>query len=205
MNNSPILPISSSDSSQTINPFAQALERARGGQTSDAQSNQTDGLDSGLNSMDGNGSLQQRQAELLRRKQQFHRRSLEVNPVESQAVFDAKQKQVEQEILNLRASVQAQFHQAGQAVVQANTQVELTLQTKISKPGFTGAYFLQYFEKIQKFVRLRQKSANDGGAWATALHGKKRGKSSAPGIEYTGSKSVFDLVHHEVSQNGNVG
>ena len=198
------------------NPFARALAEAeKQASESNGQSGAKsepsfpgfpgmDGL-SGLNQF-GGGQLnqeqllleQQEKAKKERLRRQLHE---QINPVDTTKVFDARQKQVKEEINKLRAELKAL---AGE-VAAFHKEIEITLMTEVgSHPGMEGKYYLNFFQQLRAFIMLLRQKIRSARTWASTAGQKKKKKMVAAGIVIDGSaheqtKSVYDMMHHERS------
>ncbi len=205
---------SSSVASQ--NPFARALAEA---EKLASQNNGQSGSKSepgfpGFPSMDGLNSLnqfggsqfdqealiaeQQEKAKKERLRRQLHD---QINPVDSTRIFDARQKQVKEEIDKLRHELKA----LSQEVSAFHKEIELTLMTEVgSHPGMDGKYYLNFFQQLRAFIMLLRQKIKSARTWASAAGQKKKKKMVGAGIVIDGAaheqtKSVYDMMHHERS------
>ncbi|MCA9372842.1 hypothetical protein KC921_01940 [Candidatus Woesebacteria bacterium] len=207
---------SKSSAAGTTNPFARALAEAekmasQGGDKTPmgSEPNVLSGLDGfpGLNQLGGpqfdqEAMLleQQEKAKRDRMRRQLHE---QINPVETTKLYDARQKQVKDEIDKLRYELKAMANE----VAEFHKEVELTLMTEIgSHPGMDGKYYLNFFQQLRALIVLLRQKIKSARTWATQLNSKKKKKQKVTGagivIEGSGheqTKSVFDMMHHERS------
>lgn len=198
------------------NPFARALAEA---EKLASQNNGQPGTSSepgfpGMPNMDGIGGFdrfggQKFDQEALiaeqkakARKEQLRRQLHEqINPVDSTRVFDARQKQVKEEIDKLRHELKA----LAQEVAAFHKEIELTLMTEIgSQPGMEGKYYINFFQQLRAFIMLLRQKIKSARTWASAAGQKKKKKMVGAGIVIDGAaheqtKSVYDMMHHERS------
>lgn len=195
------------------NPFARALAEAEklasqnGNQSNSASEPGFPGLD-GLGGFNQFGGKKFDQASLLREQQEKAkkermRRQLheQINPVDSTKLFDARQKQVKEEIDKLRYELKA----LSQEVRAFNKEIELTLMTEVgSHPGMEGKYYLNFFQQLRAFIILLRQKIRSARTWASTAGQKKKKKMVGAGIVIDGAaheqtKSVYDMMHHERS------
>lgn len=196
----------------SANPFAQALaetERRAVGSTPN-QPNQPNPLEETLaktgGSMDGLGglndqaALEKQQAEIKKqaKKEQLKRKLHDqLNPVDQKAVFDAREKQVKEEIDKLRQELRF----LSQDLAQLNKEVEVTLMTEVSKPGQDGKYYINFFQQLRAFIVLLRQKVKSARTWAKQMRTKKKKKKGPGSIFLRGNeaKAVHDSFHHERS------
>ncbi len=195
------------------NPFARALAEAE--KQASENNGQTKGnLEPGFPSLDNFGNLGQfggnqlNQEQLLleqqeKAKKERLRRHLheQINPVDTTKVFDARQKQVKEEIDKLRIELKA----LSMEVAAFHKEIEITLMTEVgSQPGMEGKYYLNFFQQLRAFIMLLRQKIRSARTWASTAGQKKKKKMVAAGIMIDGSaheqtKSVYDMMHHERS------
>ncbi|MBP7768435.1 hypothetical protein KA082_01185 [Candidatus Woesebacteria bacterium] len=217
--NQPLLTTTSAPKSpqSAVNPFARALaetEQSTYSKPNPPQEQQSPFNDTlartGGNFGDlSNGVtpdfLAQQQAEM--RKQQERealRKKLhdQINPVDTTALFDAREKEVKQQIDQLRAELKM----LGREVVALNKEIEMTLLTEITEPGQSGSYFINFFHQLRSFILLLREKIKSASTWVKASQGKKKKKSKQPGLQIGGqdhekTSTVQDMMHHERSTN----
>ncbi|MFH1966968.1 MAG: DUF5660 family protein [Patescibacteria group bacterium] len=145
---------------------------------------------------------QQKRVQHERLRRRLHE---QINPVESHAVFDARQKQVAEEISKLREELKM----LSKDVAAFDKEVELTLMTTVVEPGQTGSYFINFFQKLRQFIMLLRSKVQSARTWATQMSqksAKKRKRGHQPGLDLAGQEgsekttSVHDMMHHERGQ-----
>lgn len=126
----------------------------------------------------------------------------QVNPVDNQDVFNAREKQVKQEIdqirheLKLLAQELSEFHQ----------EIDLTLMSNPAKPGTTGKYYINFFQQLRTWIALLRQKVHSARTWANQTQNKKKkSKKHGGNLVFEGKsghetgKTIFDMMHHEVS------
>ncbi len=192
-----------------VNPFARALaeaERANYSQqgaddstlsTSEAASQPTDGMYPDL-------EKQQTESARLHRLEQMRRRlHAEINPIDMQPVFDARQRQVEEQIKALRVDLKGLLTPI---VAKSAKQAELTLMTRIVEPGQTGNYFITFFRELRSRIMLHKQNINSASTCLNISKGKEHKKGKQPGLVVAGqdheqTTTIQDMMHHERSNN----
>lgn len=186
----------------SINPFARALQEARGGQSEDFLENQQNsdrandfGTDPFQSSPEDQRKNQLEQMRRARLRDQLHR---QINPVEAHDVFNAREQQVKKEIDSIRYELKMLV----QEVVAFEKEVDLTLQTNVAQPGQDGAYYISFFQQLRAFIMLLRQKVSSARTWATTWNSRKRKMGSAPGMQISGKSyeqtaTVFDQMHHE--------
>ncbi len=195
------------------NPFARALAEAEklasqnGNQASTTNEPGFPGLDGpgGFNQFGGQkfdqASLLQEQQEKAKKERMRRQLHEQINPVDSTKLFDARQKQVKEEIDKLRYELKA----LSQEVSAFNKEIELTLMTEVGlHPGMEGKYYINFFQQLRAFIMLLRQKIRSARTWANTAGQKKKKKMVGAGIVIDGSsheqtKSVYDMMHHERS------
>lgn len=195
------------------NPFARALAEAEklasqnGNQSNSASEPGFPGLDGlgGFNQFGGKkfdqASLLQEQQEKAKKERMRRQLHEQINPVDSTKLFDARQKQVKEEIDKLRYELKA----LSQEVRAFNKEIELTLMTEVGlHPGMEGKYYINFFQQLRAFIMLLRQKIRSARTWASAAGQKKKKKMVGAGIVIDGAaheqtKSVYDMMHHERS------
>lgn len=186
------------------NPFARALAETEkqagtnGRQSTEEQFNQND-------SSANNGSQeqflkqQQEKAAKERLRRQLHDR---INPVNAKDVFNARQEQVKKEMDQLRH----ELRQLSVEIGKFHKEIEVTLMARVVDPGVEGSYFRNFFQQLRYWIMLFRQQIQSARTWATQFSSKNKKKKSknSAGIAIEGSgheqtKSIFDTMHHEVS------
>jgi hypothetical protein len=195
------------------NPFARALAEAEklasqnGNQSNSTSEPGFPGLDGlgGFNQFGGQkfdqASLLQEQQEKAKKERMRRQLHEQINPVDSTKLFDARQKQVKEEIDKLRYELKA----LSQEVRAFNKEIELTLMTEVGlHPGMEGKYYINFFQQLRAFIMLLRQKIRSARTWASAAGQKKKKKMVGAGIVIDGAaheqtKSVYDMMHHERS------
>jgi len=151
-----------------------------------------------------NWAEQQRLAAEKQAKKEALRKKLhdQVNPVDNQDIFNAREKQVKQEIdqirheLKLLAQELAEFHQ----------EIDLSLMSNPAEPGITGKYYINFFQQLRAWITLLRQKVHSARTWATQANKKKsKTKKRGGALVFEGKsghekgKTIFDMMHHEVS------
>lgn len=198
-----------------VNPFARALAETTETNASDGIQPTAPGLDAFRQALakahgkdpsamanDGAGEFSedylQKQQEELRKQQeraqlrkQLHDR---VNPIDNQVLFAARDKQVKDQIEQIRN----QLKQASKPIEAAEPQIYATLRTELGTVK-SGSYFSNYLHGLQERIKIFQKSVKDSGTW---LHVGKKKRGLGQGNV---SKNVQNTMWHENSNNGGAG
>lgn len=177
-----------------LDAFRQALQNAQHGEASNnsgsepAAFSQEDWL--------------KQQAELKKQQERAALRKKlhdQINPVDTQSLFDARDKQVKDQIDHLRKELKA----LSVEVAEFNKEVEVTLLTKISKPGERGVYYISFFQQLRSFIMLLRQKISSARTWLQSFKGKQ---SKKPGMQVKGqgfqqTKVVQDMMQHERSSS----
>jgi hypothetical protein len=175
---------------ENTSPFSDALART-GGQFGDL----SNGISPDVLKQQEEAVKKERQREALRKK--LHD---QVNPTETTALFDAREREVKREIDQLRAELKLLVKD----VATFEREVEMTLMTEVVSPGQTGSYFINFFHKLRSFIMLLRQKIKSANTWLKASNGKKKKKSKQPGLQIAGlshekTSTVQDMMHHERS------
>lgn len=179
------------------NPLADAMARTGGaGVSTDADnlSNKTD--PEAL-------AKQQQEALKAQEKKALHKKLHDrVNPVNEQAVFNAKEKRVKEEINKVRRELQMFV----QEVKSFAREVDLELQKEVVQPGRDGTGYFNYFHKLRVFIMLLTQKVKSARTWAKQMHAKssKKPKRGSAGMRVSGKShekttTVHQMMHHEQS------
>jgi hypothetical protein len=176
------------------NPFSDALART-GGQMGEypAADNQPSGPD-----------LEAQQRDMERKqKREALRKKLhdQVNPVNTKDVFDARAKQVKEELEKTRR----ELHMLAKEIAALRIDVDIETMKEVAQPGQTGTYYVNFFQQLRKFIQLLTKQVRSARTWmqqSQAKSQKKKKGSKKPGLEIGGGKSektktVFDTMNNE--------
>lgn len=192
-----------------INPFARALaeaerERATYPQgASDSVPSNSEAASQPADGMYPDVEKQQKESARLQRLEQMRRKlHAEINPIDMQPVFDARQKQVEEQILALRSDLKG----LNRDVAKFTKEVEVTLMTRIVKPGQTGSYFITFFGKLRSLIMLLRQNIKSASTCLNISKGKAHKKGKQPGLVVAGqdheqTSTIQDMMHHERSNN----
>ncbi len=177
-----------SDKSLPLDPFSEALARSG------------NNLGSPMGEDDFWKKQQQEQLE-KKQKQEALRKKLhdQVNPVDTRELFDAREKQVEKEIASLREDLKL----LARDIAKFNKSIEVSLMGEVVNPGQDGTYYINFFQQLRSFILMLRQQVNSARTWATQMQGKKRKQSAGLNFEGKGghekTKTVYDMMHHEVS------
>lgn len=203
----------SNKKSQAGNPFARALaetEKKSGVQPSGDNSAineaiaKTGGKFPGENQFDQDELAKQQEEMRLQQKREAMRRKLheQVNPIDTTDIFSAREQEVKKEIDQLRSELKL----LAQDVAAFDKEVEITLMTNVAEPGFSGSYFINFFQQLRQFIMLLRQKIKSAKTWATQFQSKagKRKKGHQPGLEIGGkmhekASTIQDMMHHERS------
>jgi len=189
-----------SKNNQSSNLFAKALaetEKSSYGQrkkSKDQISRETSNkTDSSLNAQE-QVVEQQNSLEELEKKQKRKKLHEQINPVDQFKIFDAREKQVKEEINKVRDELKL----LALEVSKFNKEVEVTLMTEVVNPGQQGTYYINFFQQLRAFIILLRQKVRSARTWAKQMHTKKKKKKKA-GLDFGGNeaKSVHDMLHHE--------
>ena len=180
-----------SDNGAGLDPFTQALAR------SGSQLDWGNQLDPAAQDPDWQQNAEkQKRLEMMRRK--LHE---QINPVNEQQVFAAREEEVKAEIDKLRQELKG----LARDVVAFDKEVELTLMTQVAEPR-SGKYFFNFLHKLRLWIMSLRMKVQKAASWATTISGKntKKRKHFGAGIMVDGNsfeqtKSIFDTMHHERS------
>jgi len=200
--------------SQSSNPFARALAETEKN-SFDSPKPEDTSISEALSKTGGRlpsrpgmdlEARRRQQEELKKQQEKEHlKRKLheQINPVDSHDIYDARQKQVAEEIRKLREELKM----LSKDVAAFDKEIELTLMTNVVEPGETGAYFINFFQKLRQFIMLLRSKIKSARTWATQFNqkSKKRKKGKKPGLDMAGegkekTTSVHDMMHHERGQ-----
>lgn len=178
------------NSSENKSPFSDALSRT-GGQFGDL----SNGVSPDFLKHQQETLLKEKQREALRKK--LHD---QINPTETTALFDAREREVKREIDMLRKDLQLLVKD----VAKFEKEVDMTLRTEVVSPGQTGSYFINFFHKLRSFIMLLRQKVKSANTWLKTSSSKKKKKSKQPGLQIGGlshekTSTVQDMMHHERS------
>lgn len=172
-----------------LNPFSEALARTGGNLPTNSPEDQKKWQEKQLADMEA-----QRKKEAMRKK--LHDK---VNPVDMQAVYDAREKEVKKEIDALRQELKMLVRD----VAQFEKEVELAVMAEVAEPGMTGKYYINFFRNLRSFIMLLRQKIKSARTWSSQFQAKqkkkKRGGLLIDGAAHEQTKTVFDMMHHERS------
>jgi hypothetical protein len=202
-----------------VNPFARALaetEQSAYNKPQDPQGGVQSPFSEALTKTGGNFSdlsnnvspdfLQHQQDEMLKQKQrEALRKKLhdQVNPVDSTALFDAREREVKKQIDSLRQELKL----LARDVTKFEKEVELTLMTEVVDPGQQGVYFINFFHQLRSLIMLLRQKVKSASTWLKASKGKQKKKKGAQpgmvigGLDHEKTSTVQDMMHHERSSS----
>lgn len=151
--------------------------------------------------------MQQQQEEQERlRKRELLRKKLhdQVNPTAQENLFDAREKRVKEEIEKTRKELEM----LAKDIAKFRKDIDIVAYQQVVEPGQQGTYYISFFQKLRAFIMLLRQKIKSARTWATQMNGKKKKKGKGKngqsmslegkaGHEQT--KTVFDTMHHEVS------
>lgn len=187
----------------SVNPFARALAEAekrsahnRPSQRDEHSLDQIPGLNDPSQLTPDFFNEQQEQLKEEQRKEQLKRElHQKINPVDTHEVFSAKEIKVKKEIEEIRKNLK----ELSKEITRFYTEVDITLDKNVPKVGQTGTYYMNFFQKLRKYIEdlvQRFKSARTWHQQAQAKNQKKRGM----GINFKNEgKAAHDIMHHERS------
>lgn len=180
------------DGPQGLDAFRQALAKSRSGKHSDFPQDGAGSVDPDFFQQQQEELRKQQEKELLRKR--LHDR---VNPIDNQALFDARDKQVKDQINKLRQELKM----LSVEVKVLNKEVELTLMTKITEPGEKGAYFLAFFDQLRSLIMLLRKNVKSASTWLQSHQGKQKKGMQIRGKNHQKTSTVQNMMHHERSSS----
>ncbi len=181
----------SSSTPGAVNPFARALAEARsGGPSHNDQLENSSGLDPNLSKlMNQSGGQydpfeqkptdifdQQQQLEKARKAEQLKSRRLElhrqINPVDARDVFNARERQVREELEKTRYELQA----LAQEIAAFNKEIDIVTFQAVVNPGQEGTGTRTFFQKLREWIQLLRQQIHAAQTWATQIKSKKKRK-----------------------------
>ncbi|MCA9369713.1 MAG: hypothetical protein H6774_04300 [Pseudomonadales bacterium] len=209
---------SSGQTGQNSNPFARALAETEQGAYQSAQ--KPGGMDTSFlrdalaqsggnfptDSIPGNDQdmLQRQQEELMRqqelkaRKKKLHD---QINPVNQESVFNAKEKRVKEELEKTRQ----ELAMLAKDIEKFRKDIGVATFQEVTEPGTDGTYYVSFFQKLRSFIMLLRQKIKSASTWANQSNGKKKKKKRGSAFIMEGKssneqgKAIFDMMHHEVS------
>ncbi|MCB9801192.1 MAG: hypothetical protein H6773_03350 [Pseudomonadales bacterium] len=198
-----------------INPFARALaeaEKPRATSQSTPSQPQLNPFSEALARAGGNmppASIEDRQRwqeqqladQEKKQKREALRKKLhdQINPVDMNAVYDAREREVKREIEALRQELKMLVRD----VAKFEKEVEIAVMAEVAEPGLTGKYYLNFFRNLRSFIILLRQKIKSARTWSSQFHAKqkkkKRGGLRIDGAAHEQTKTVFDMMHHERS------
>lgn len=150
--------------------------------------------------------LAQQQQELLKQKQREALRKRlhdKINPVDTTALFDAREREVKKQIDRLREDLKL----LSKDISKFEKEVEMTLLSEVVDPGQQGTYFINFFHQLRSLIMLLRQKVKSASTWLKASKGKqKKKKGKQPGMVIGGqdhekTSTVQDMMHHERSSS----
>jgi len=146
----------------------------------------------------------QSQAENIRRAELFAQRNRQhelVNPQASTDIYNARQQQVKEQIVDLRRDIEA----VGVPVIPVNPQINQTLSTRTVEPK-SGKYLLSFYQQLRSLVVLIGQRIRSAKTWSTQMNeksSKKAQRKGGAGIQIMGmvherTASVHDKMRDEI-------
>lgn len=196
---------------QTSNPFAKALAEMESASGNDSKPQESNIFSDTLAKTGGSAfdtqvdqeeQLRQQEEELKeKQKKEALRKKLhdQVNPVDQIKIFDAREKQVKQEIDKLRQELKFLVKEVGEF----HKEIEVSLLTEVVHPGQEGKYYLNFFQQLRAFIMLLRQKIKSARTWSQQMHAKSKKKKKRQGPGMPGgaqeTKAVHDMMHHERS------
>lgn len=183
----------SSQPGDNTNPFSEALARTGN------NSNSVTDLFQKPSMMD-----QQRQQEELiaQQKKEVLKKKLHdrINPIDITDVFSAREKQVKQEIEQIREELKL----LAKDFQKFYRNIDQTLYTQQIDPGIEGKYYLNFFHQLRAFIMLLRQKLSSANTWATQLQARGKKKQQKQGLMiggtgYEKTSTIQDMMHHERS------
>ncbi len=191
----------------SVNPFARALaesERATNYAHSD-QSGQADTVpgsdqDHFAPAEDSTAAQLRSQEKQIRLEQLRKRLHEQVNPVDTTAVFDARERETQNQVEQLRY----ELAQMSKEVISFEKEVEVTLMTQIVNPGQEGSYYFGFFTKLRTFIMFLRQKIKSARTWCNTSKGKAQKMGKQPGMVISGldhekTSTIQNMMHHERS------
>jgi hypothetical protein len=190
------------DSASPQNPFAEMLAKNNGLNRALQQPGLDQGSDS--NSFANAWAEEQRLSAEKQVKKEALRKKLhdQVNPVDTLDVFNAREKQVKEEIEQIRYELKLLVKD----MASLNKEIDMTLMSNTAEPGISGKYYINFFQQLRAWILLLRQKVNSARSWATQFQNKQSKKKKRGGAfvfddksGHEKTKAVFDTMHHEVS------
>lgn len=194
------------------NPFARALAETEKSSIEDRAPDKStfsefsnDGGDTLVNnSVTQSWAEQQRLEAEKQAKKEALRKKLhdQVNPVDNQDIFNAREKQVKQEIEQIRHELKLLMRE----LAGFHKEIDVSLMSNITEPGTSGKYYLNFFKKLRAWIMLLRQKVHSAKTWATQANNKKsKMKKRGGALVFEGksghekTKTIFDMMHNEVA------
>lgn len=182
--------------------FSDALARAGGSMGKDFSD-----IDGDKNAPDNFDPFKQHEDSIRKQQHEALRRKLheKVNPVDTHAVYVAKEERVKKELDETRKEIKSLLME----IKTTQTHLDIEATKVIVTQGTDGTGLINFLQKFRAFVMLLKKQIRSARTWmqqAQAKQSKKKRRKGAPGLEVSGqkyeqTKTVFDQMHHERSNN----
>lgn len=200
---------------QTTNPFARALAETEKSTYNNQQSLPNDifsealarsgaGVDDSFGADDEFWQKQQLEELEKQKRREALRKKLhdQVNPVDNQDLFNAREQQVKKEIDELRKELKL----LAQEISKFHKEVEVAVMGDVVNPGQDGTYYVNFFQQLRAFILMLRQKIHSARTWATQFQNKKSKKARRGGLmslegkdSHEQTKTIFDMMHHEVS------
>lgn len=173
-------------------PFSDALSRT-GGSMADSVPTNADFM-----------KQQQEEQERIRRRELLRKKLHDqVNPTSQENIFDAREKRVKEEIEKTRKELEM----LAKDIAKLRQDVDIAVFQEVVEPGQQGTYYISFFQKLRAFIMLLRQKIKSAQTWATQLNAKSKKKKGKNGQSmsmqgkqgHEQTKTVFDTMHHEVS------
>lgn len=215
MNNQSVKKTSNNSSGFSNNPFARALAETEksafedGSRGTDLAPNIFDQQSNPYTpSWEQDWAERQRQKAEEQTKKEALRKKLHdrINPVDTRDVFNARENQVRKEIEEVRHELKL----LAQELAGLHDEVEISLMSNPANPGTSGKYYLNFFQKLRAWIMMLRQKIHNARTWATQANNKKaKSKKRGGAFIFEGksgheqTKTIFDMMHHEVSNARN--
>ncbi|MBD3250717.1 MAG: hypothetical protein GF381_04085 [Candidatus Pacebacteria bacterium] len=154
----------------------------------------------GIPGMGGGEDPEKQQQELekqRKRKELQDKLHRKVNPVEQTEIFNAREENVKKEINEIRKELKA----LAVEIAKFYKEVDITLEQNVPSPGQTGAYHINFFQKLKQFIIFLRQKVRSARTWAKQMKAKKKKRTVRQGLDFGANeaKASHDMLHHERS------
>lgn len=207
---SPITP--RSPQAGAVNPFARALSEARSGSAPQPQDQldpnlskimeQTGGQYNPFDQQATDTLSPQQNIEEMRRQEQLKARRLElhrqVNPVDMKDVFNARERQIREELEKTRLELQA----LAQEIAAFNKDIDIVTFQAVVSPGLEGTGTRVFFQRLREWIVLLRQQVHSARTWATQVGTKKKRKQGLLSLDqnvkgYEETAAVWNSFRNE--------